>query len=85
MAFGFEVHLVGPVPRTVLQTIQNRFGDVSVTAEPDGAVMTGLLQDQPQLRGLLAVIWDAGGSIRYLAVNDEHATGASGQGTSRSY
>jgi hypothetical protein len=58
MVLGFEVHLVGPVPRNVLQTIQNRFGDVSVTDEPwlragAGALWCDVLVQVEEVAGIV--------------------------------
>jgi hypothetical protein len=67
----FEVRVAGPVPHTVRGMIQLRFADVLVRRDAHTTVLDGTVVDQPAIRALLGMIWDAGGSILLLTVNDE--------------
>jgi hypothetical protein len=67
----FEVPVDGPLPRMVRSTVRLRFADVHVHRGTHTTVLKGTIVDQPAIRALLGMIWDAGGSICLLTVNDE--------------
>lgn len=62
----------GPLSGVVVATIRERFGGVSISCRPTATAVEIAGADQPKLRALLTLIWDAGHDVRSL-VPTEHA------------
>jgi hypothetical protein len=73
VASSFEIRVAGQLPATVHGMIRLRFGDIAVRVQAPLTVLTGLVLDQSQLRALLSLIWDSGGSVLYVALTTEPA------------
>ena len=59
----YRLSVTGPVPRRLVETISHRFGNVSVCRSGDDTVLDAVLVDQPSLRALLTLLWDAGHDV----------------------
>ncbi len=59
----YRLSVTGPVPRRLVQTIVNRFGDISVGRDGEDTILDADLADQPSLRALLTLLWDAGHDV----------------------
>jgi hypothetical protein len=72
----YRVTVTGSVPRIVGDRIRSRFGEVTIRAETDRTVLTGLIIDQPAIRALTGLLWDLGCEILLLvATLDGRTTG----------
>ena len=60
----YRLSVTGPVPRRLVDTIADRFGKVSVGRNGDDTVLDAVLLDQPSLRALLTLLWDAGHDVQ---------------------
>jgi hypothetical protein len=63
----YRLSVTGPVPRRLLETITHRFGNVSVGRNENDTVLDAVLVDQPSLRALLTLLWDAGHDVHDLS------------------
>ena len=59
----YRLSVTGPVPRRLVETIIHRFGNVSVGRNGEDTVLDAVLVDQPALRALLTLLWDAGHDV----------------------
>ena len=59
----YRLSVTGPVPRRLVETINHRFGNVSVGRSGEDTVLDAVLVDQPSLRALLTLLWDAGHDV----------------------
>ena len=59
----YRLSVTGPVPRRLVETISHRFGNVSVGRDGEDTVLDAVLVDQPSLRALLTLLWDAGHDV----------------------
>ena len=59
----YRLSVTGPVPRRLVETITHRFGNVSVGRNGEDTVLDAVLVDQPSLRALLTLLWDAGHDV----------------------
>ncbi len=60
----YRLSVTGPVPRRLVETISHRFGNISVGRNGEDTVLDAVLVDQPSLRALLTLLWDAGHDVR---------------------
>ena len=67
----YRLLVTGPVSRHVTETITQRFGEVSIRREPAGTVLELACADQPALRAVLTLLWDAGHDVRHVCVLDQ--------------
>jgi hypothetical protein len=65
----YRLGLAGPVPAYLAEQIGDRFGPVTVSAACGLALLDGRIADQPAVRALLTLVWDAGGEIRLLVLS----------------
>ena len=56
------------MPRRLVETITNRFGNVTVGREGEDTVLDTVLVDQPSLRALLTLLWDAGHDVHDVSL-----------------
>ena len=63
----YRLSVAGPMPRRLVETITHRFGNVSVGREGEDTVLDAVLVDQPSLRALLTLLWDAGHDVHNLS------------------
>lgn len=71
MNVRYRVAVAGLLPRAVAGVIEARFGRVvihNVVVHPDGTgtALELAVVDQPALRALLTLLWDAGHEVRSL-------------------
>ena len=59
----YRLSVSGPLPRRLVETINHRFGNVSVGRSGEDTVLDAILVDQPSLRALLTLLWDAGHDV----------------------
>jgi NAD(P)H-dependent flavin oxidoreductase YrpB (nitropropane dioxygenase family) len=64
---GYRLSVTGPVSRPLLETIAHRFGDVAVGRGGRDTLLDADLPDQPSLRALLTLLWDAGHDVVALS------------------
>jgi hypothetical protein len=62
----YRLTVRGPLPGAVVATIRERFGRVSITCRSTATAVEIVGADQPELRALLTLIWDAGHDVRSL-------------------
>ncbi|WP_369256910.1 hypothetical protein [Geodermatophilus amargosae] len=67
----YRVGLAGPPPVHVVEQIRARFGPVTVAAAGGLRVLEGRIADQPAVRALLTLVWDAGADVRLLLLSDD--------------
>ena len=65
------VGLAGPLPIYVVEQIRDRFGPVTIAAADGLRVLEGRIADQPAVRALLTLVWDAGADVRLLLLSDD--------------
>ena len=78
MTSKYHLALAGPVPRSVMELVRVRFGDVVVRSQPGRTVLEGLIADQAAVRALLNLLWDVGGDVRLLRVTARVVDGEPG-------
>jgi hypothetical protein len=66
----YRLVVTGPVSQYVTETIAQRFGEVSIRREAAGTVLELACADQPALRAVLTLLWDAGHDVRHVCVLD---------------
>jgi len=76
MTSRFEVHVAGRLPQTLSEAISTRFADAAVDKQPNSTVLTGSLAEQAALRALLALIWDTGGTVLFVARDPDRDSSA---------
>ena len=59
----YRLSVTGPLQRRLVETIAQRFGNVSVGRNGEDTVLEAVLEDQPSLRALLTLLWDAGHDV----------------------
>ena len=64
----YRLSVTGPVPRRLVETIVHRFGNVSVGRNGEDTVLDAVLVDQPSLRALLTLLWDAGHDVHDVSL-----------------
>jgi len=64
----YRLALAGPVPRSVMELIRVRFGEVTVRSQHGRTLLEGVIADQAAVRALLNLLWDVGGEVRLLRV-----------------
>jgi len=64
----YRLCVTGPVPRRLVETITHRFGNVLVGRNGDDTVVDAVLVDQPSLRALLTLLWDAGHDVHDVSL-----------------
>ncbi len=64
----YRLSINGPVPRRLVETITHRFGDVSVSRSGEDTLLDADLEDQPSLRALLTLLWDAGHDVHDVSL-----------------
>ena len=62
----FRLRISGPLPRTAVALLAERFQIDEIRVLPVATCITGLVVDQPELRALLSLVWDTGGQLTYL-------------------
>ena len=67
----YRLSVTGPVPRRLVETITCRFGNVSVGRNGEDTVLDAVLVDQPSLRALLTLLWDAGHDVRDVSLTTD--------------
>lgn len=70
----YQLSVTGPVPRRLVETISQRFGNVRVGRNGEDTVLDAVLVDQPSLRALLTLLWDAGHDVRDISSTDDTET-----------
>ena len=69
----YRLSVTGPVSRRLVETITHRFGNVSVGRNGEDTVLDAVLVDQPSLRALLTLLWDAGHDVHDVSSTGESA------------
>jgi hypothetical protein len=64
----------GPVSDRLVETITHRFGNVLMVRNGEDTVLDAVLVDQPSLRALLTLLWDAGHDVHDVSVHDVSLT-----------
>ena len=59
----YRLCVTGPVPSRLVETITHRFGNILVGRNGEDTVLETVLVDQPALRALLTLLWDAGHDV----------------------
>ena len=67
----YRLSVAGPVPRRLVETITHRFGSVSVGGDGEDTVLDAVLVDQPSLRALLTLLWDAGHDVHDVSLTTD--------------
>ncbi len=62
----FRLRISGPLPRTAVALLSDRFQIDEIRVLPVATHITGAVVDQPELRALLSLLWDTGGQLTYL-------------------
>ncbi len=63
----YRLSVTGAVPGRLIETITHRFGTVAVGRSGEDTVLDAVLVDQPSLRALLTLLWDAGHDVHDLS------------------
>ena len=63
----YRLSVTGPVPCRLVETITQRFGPVWVARNGEHTVLDVVLVDQPSLRALLTLLWDAGHDVHDIS------------------
>ncbi len=66
MTDRYRLTVQGPLSGAVVATIRERFGGVSISRRSTATAVEIAGADQPELRALLTLIWDAGHDVRSL-------------------
>jgi hypothetical protein len=64
----YRLSVAGPVPRRLVETITHRFGNIAVGRDGEDTVLDAVLVDQPSLRALLTLLWDAGHDVHDVSL-----------------
>jgi len=68
----YRLMISGSLPQISVELLRSRFEPDNITVGPACTAVTGTVLDQPELRALLALLWDTGG--RLLSLNTEPET-----------
>jgi hypothetical protein len=68
MMLNFRIRISGPLPKTAVALLSDRFQIDEIRVLPVATQLTGAVVDQPELRALLCLVWDLGGRLAYLDV-----------------
>ena len=60
--------VTGPLPAGLVETITDRFGTVRTCREGTDTVLDVEVVDQPSLRALLTLLWDAGHDVHDVSL-----------------
>jgi hypothetical protein len=69
-----RVTVAGPLSRAVAATVTSRFTGVGIGRTRTTTVLDVVLVDQPALRALLTLLWDAGHDVRSVESLPEEVT-----------